>query len=156
MPISLTSANAALQIVSTLGKTLNAARERAQASKDTELKALVNTLYDDFAALKEAVQQVTDENAELRSKNKNTESAPKAEARTVGEAVYYFVGDQGPYCQPCYHNKGQLVMLSTARELFGGLARQCEVCGKTFFEKPRKRERTQVGGSGGPNSWLGG
>ena len=63
MPLPpLTTANAALQIVSTIGKTLNAARERAQASKDTELKALVNALYDDFATLKEAVQRVTDEN----------------------------------------------------------------------------------------------
>jgi hypothetical protein len=67
MPLPpLTTANAALQIVSTIGKTLNAARERAQASKDTELKALVNALYDDFATLKEAVQRVTDENAALR------------------------------------------------------------------------------------------
>jgi len=154
MQISLTSANAALQIVTSLGKTLNAARERAQASKDTELKALVNTLYDDFASLKEVVQRLTDENAELRSKNR--ESTPKPEARRVGDAVYYFVGDQGPYCQPCYHNKNQLVMLSPPRELFGGLGRQCEVCSKTFFEQPRKQGRTQVGGSSGPNSWMGG
>lgn len=67
MPLPpLTTANAALQITSTLGRTLNAARERAQASKDTKLKALVNALYDDFAALKEAVQRVTEENAKLR------------------------------------------------------------------------------------------
>jgi hypothetical protein len=147
----LTSANAALQIVATLGKTLNAARERAKASKDTELKALINTLYDDFATLKEVVQRVTDENTELRSKGR--EKVAKPEPKTVGEAVYLFVGEDGPYCQPCYHNKGELVMLSPARELCGGLARQCEVCAKTFYEKPRKHQRVQAGGSrGGPNS----
>jgi len=67
MPLPpLTTANAALQIVATLAKTLNKARERIQASQDTELKILLNTLYDDFAALKEAVQRVTDENTTLR------------------------------------------------------------------------------------------
>ena len=151
MPM-LTSANAALQILTTLGKTLNAARERAKASKDTELKALINTLYDDFGALKEAVQRVTDENADVRGKSALKAVTP--EPKQVGEAVYYFVGEQGPYCQPCFHNKGQLVMLSPTKELYGGLARQCEVCGKTFFEKPRQHQRGQVRGSGGPNSWM--
>lgn len=147
----ITSANAALQILTILGKTLNAARERAHASKDTELKALINTLYDEFATLKEAVQRVTDENANLRGKSQNP---AKPEQRQVGEAVYYFAGEEGPYCQPCFHNKGQLVMLSPTRELFSGRARQCEVCGKTFYEESCTPQHNQVRGSGGPNSWM--
>jgi hypothetical protein len=67
MPLPpLTTANAALQIVATLSKTLNQVRERIKASQDTELKVLLNALYDDFATLREAVQRVTDENAVLR------------------------------------------------------------------------------------------
>jgi hypothetical protein len=67
MPLPpLTTANAALQMVATLAKTLNKVRERIQASQDAELKILLNKLYDDFATLREAVQRVTDENAALR------------------------------------------------------------------------------------------
>lgn len=69
MPLPpVTTANAALQIVTTLGRTLNQARERIKTSQDTELKILLNALYDDFAALREAVQRVTDENTALRQK----------------------------------------------------------------------------------------
>jgi hypothetical protein len=77
MPLPpLTTANAALQIVATLGKTMNKVRERIQASQDTELKILLNTLYDDFATLKETVQRVTDENAALKNQQR-VPSSPK-------------------------------------------------------------------------------
>jgi hypothetical protein len=70
MPVlmGLTTANAALQILTTVTKTLNATRERAQNSKDTDLKTLINQLYDDVATLKEAVSRLTEENSELRRK----------------------------------------------------------------------------------------
>ena len=105
--MTLTSANAAVQILASAMKALNAAREHSKVSKDTDLKADINTLYDELLALKEAVVRVTDENTELRRAleehvAKQTEVPLKPEVKQVGAVNYYFVGTQGPYCQPCY------------------------------------------------------
>jgi hypothetical protein len=76
MPLPpLTTANAALQMMTTLAKSLHKVRERIQTSQDTELKSLLNALYDDFTVLREAVQRVTDENAQLRQQS--VPSSPK-------------------------------------------------------------------------------
>jgi len=88
------------------------------------------------------------------SQKEDSGDSVKPEQRQVGDTVYYFVGEQGPYCQLCFHNKRQLILLSPTREFFGGLGRRCGVCGETFFEKVRKQEHVQVRGSGGPNSWM--
>jgi hypothetical protein len=38
------------------------------------------------------------------------ERPSEPEIRQVGAVNYYFVGDKGPYCQPCYDVKGKLVL----------------------------------------------
>jgi hypothetical protein len=132
--MSLTSVNAAVQLLLSISKTLNAARERAQATKDATLKDLINTLYDDMLALKEVVQRVTDENARLQQSLLVEKSGP--EIRQVGAENFYFDGDKGPFCVPCYINKTKLSPLSAPQEWNGGLRRRCPVCEKYFYERP--------------------
>lgn len=58
------------------------------------------------------------------------------EIRQVGAVNYYFAGDKGPYCQPCYDEKGKRIFLTPPQEWSGGIRRKCEVCNKFFYEKP--------------------
>jgi hypothetical protein len=72
---------------------LKVVRERAQSSKDTDLKAHISTLYDSVLSLKEALMLVTDENHELRLglQNWNPAAQRGPELRQVG-AVSLFTG----------------------------------------------------------------
>ena len=65
-----------------------------------------------------------------------TAKPPEPEIRQVGAVNYYFVGEKGPYCQPCYDEKGKLIFLTPQQEWNGGIRRKCEVCNKFFYEKP--------------------
>ncbi len=135
--MALTAAVAATQILANAMKALNAARERAQASKDTDLKAIINTLYDEMAGLKEALQRVTDENSELHRRiAQQAGKLPEPEIRQVGAVNYYFVGEKGPYCQACYDSKGKLVALSPPEDWNRGVRRHCVVCKGFFYETP--------------------
>lgn len=62
--------------------------------------------------------------------------SPEPEIRQVGAVNYYFVGDKGPYCQPCYDEKGKRIFLTPPQKWNGGIRRKCEVCNKFFYEKP--------------------
>src|SRR5215470_14027168 len=107
----LSSVNTALQLASKAMTALNAVRERAQRSQDTELKLHISTLYDQLLALKEVIVRTTEENAELRKRAYAEKRRP--ELRRVGIANFYFDGEKGPYCQPCYDcNNGRLAMLT--------------------------------------------
>lgn len=151
--MNLTSANAAVQLLSTASKTLNALRERVKSSNDAELKALVVGFYDQMAALKEAVVRVTDENAELHRKLAKPEPVPHTVQ--AGETLHYYVGDEGPYCQPCYDGKRGLAMLGPQEDFLEGVRRHCALCDQYFYEKRAVHRQRQVGGGGGPLSWMG-
>jgi hypothetical protein len=58
------------------------------------------------------------------------------EIRQVGAVNYYYIGDKGPYCQPCYDEKGKRIFLTPPQEWNGGVRRKCEVCNKYFYEQP--------------------
>lgn len=77
---------------------------------------------------------------------------PEPEIRQVGTTNYYFVGDEGPYCQPCYDLNHKKIRLMPGQDYAGGFGRKCEVCNKVFMEGPRKTplKSTQVRGSGTP------
>ena len=111
---SLSSVNAAVQLVSSAMTALNALRERSQSSQDAELKQYISTLYDELLALKQAVIRVTEENAELRKQVDADKRKP--ELRKVGSANFYFDGEKGPCCQPCYDTKGLLAVLSESEK----------------------------------------
>jgi hypothetical protein len=134
---SLTAAAAAAQILSDTMKALNALRERAQRSKDSDLKDRISTLYDNFLSLKEAILRMAEEITELKRKIVQQEQkAPEPELRQVGAVNYYFLGDKGPYCQPCYDTKQKLFMLTPVEDWNEGLRRQCLVCERYFYERP--------------------
>ncbi len=65
---SVSLAAAATQILSNSLNALKIVRERAQSSKDNDLKGHISTLYDNLLSLKEAVMLVTQENEALKRK----------------------------------------------------------------------------------------
>ena len=155
---SVTLATAAAQVVSNTLAALNAVRERAKSSKDTDLKNHISALYDNVLSLKEVVMRMKDENIELRSRIAELERPPQKqepELRAVGSVNYYFVGDKGPCCQPCYDGKGKLTVLTPAEDWNGGVRRQCTLCGEYFYEKPMDLSPKQIGGRRGPYGWMG-
>ena len=106
--MALTEVAAALGIIEKTSKGLNSVRERAKTSTDTALKENISNLYDDFLDLKAMVLRLTEENADLRRKlTEQADKPQKPTIRQVGETNYYFVGDEGPYCQPCCDDKGE-------------------------------------------------
>jgi hypothetical protein len=138
----LTVAAAAMQILNNALGALKATKERAKGSKDTELKEQISNLYDELLSLKEALMRLGDENDGLRQKIGRIEAAQseKPEARRVGSAVYYYLGEKGPYCQVCYNGKPErLVLLPEAHEWSGGLRRTCALCKTHFYDKPIDR-----------------
>src|SRR5579864_3204145 len=141
--MSLTAANAAIQILAKAMDALNAIGERSRTSKDGELKVHISALYDELLALKETVVRLTDENAELR---RAREAKPEPELRQVGAANFYFVGEKGPYCQKCHDGEGKLVALSPTEPWNGGERRHCTVCGEYYYEKLNSSQPIQVGG----------
>ncbi len=135
----VTTVATATSILSNALNAIKSVRERAQTSKDRELKEEISTLYDNLLSLKEAVMSVADENKELRQRIAELECPPKTmepELRQVGVVNYYFVGDKGPYCQPCYEGKGKLTMLSPPENFSWGIRRRCVLCKEYFYEKP--------------------
>lgn len=142
-PVSL--AVAATQILSNSLSALKIVRERAQASKDNDLKEHISTLYDSLLSLKEALLLVTQENDELKRRISLLEQPPQKqepELRQVGASNFYYVGDNGPFCQPCYDGKGKLTALTPPEPWSGGVRRECVLCHEFFWEKPP--ERTSV------------
>jgi hypothetical protein len=118
-------------------KALDSLREQAKGSKDNALKENISKLYDSLLDLKAAVIRVEEENGELRRKiAQHVERSPKPAIKQVGAVNFYFVGDEGPYCQPCYDGKQKLVALTPPQEWNGGIRRKCELCNKFFYEKP--------------------
>jgi hypothetical protein len=141
--MELTTVGAALELVTKASKALESVRERAKTSTDAALKENISKLYDDFLDLKAIIVRVTEENAALR--RAQVEKPTKPEIRQVGETNYYFVGDQGPYCQKCYDGNGKLLVnLMPRQEYAGGPGRKCEVCGKVFFEERRPLKPTRT------------
>lgn len=155
-PISV--ASFALSLIKTAGEQLNKLRERAQATKDLEIKEHVGNLYDTMNSLKEAFSRLGDENRELKQKLEEQQHPPeKPERKQVGEAVYYFFGDEGPFCQPCYDDKTKRVALTAQQRDEGGTFRRCLVCNHTFYETHVQHSPAyhRFGGSGGEGSWMG-
>jgi hypothetical protein len=146
--MSVTSAAAvAAQILSNTLAISKTVREQAKQSKDTDLKAHISDLYDSVLSLKEAVMLVSDENNELRRRIAELEKPPESpEPRQVGDAIFYFVGEKGPYCQPCFDGKGKLTLLSPVKNWNGGLRRDCSLCGGDFYEKQMNVSAVQLGG----------
>jgi hypothetical protein len=130
-----TATTIAAQVLSNTLAVLKTVREQAQVSKDAELKSRISSLYDSVLELKEAMMMVTDENNQLRHRIAQLEKPPAGpEIKQVGLTNYYFLGEKGPFCQPCYDRTSKLVPLAPRDRYAGGMGRKCEVCNKVFFE----------------------
>lgn len=133
--MELTTVGAALDLVTKASKGLDAVRERAKTASDVGLKENISKLYDDFLDLKAIVLRLTEENLQLRQAiAAQADESPTPEAREVGSTVYYFVGDDGPYCQKCYDLNEKLVRLTARQRYVVGWGRKCEVCDTIFYE----------------------
>jgi len=142
-PISV--ASFALSLTSKATEALNALRERAQRSKDVEIKDQISTLYDIVLQLKEAISRLMDENKELKRQLEQQQLALVAvKIRQVGETNYYFQGDDGPFCQVCYDKDNKLVKLLPSQPWSGGIRTECPVCGEFFYEKTGSKGPKQI------------
>jgi DNA repair exonuclease SbcCD ATPase subunit len=139
----LTITGTAIGILKNTTDALSALRERAQRSKDTDIKEQINALYNNVLSLNEVISRLLDENKALRRQLELQQHPPEApKIRQVGETNYYFKGDEGPFCQPCYDTKNRLVILSPQQHRRSGSTRRdCPVCHQTFYEK---KEHQQV------------
>jgi regulator of replication initiation timing len=138
------SIGTALDLIEKASKALNSLREQAKTSRDAPLKENISNLYDHVLDLKEIVLRIKRENDDLRQENaelkrersQRAEKPLKPEIRQQGKTNYYYVGDDGPYCQPCYDKTGKLVRLTPRDEYIGGIGRTCPVCKEPFIEGP--------------------
>jgi len=151
----LTAVAAATTILANAMKGLDSLREQAKGSKDAALKENISNLYDNLLDLKAAVIRVEEENSGLRHTiAQQAERPPEPEPRQVGNVNYYFVGDKGPYCQPCYDVNHRLALLAPQVEYAGGRGRKCEACKTVFFETTGSPARLQFGGFDDPEEWM--
>ncbi len=143
-PVSVAALS--FQILSKTTEALNALRERAQRSKDIDIKDQINTLYDSVLTLKELVSRLLDENKALHLQFEQQQNPPeKPKIKQVGQTNYYFLGEEGPYCQPCYDGKAKtLVALLPQKRNAGGLCRQCPVCHASFYEESNIQQFSQI------------
>jgi hypothetical protein len=135
--MSLTAVAAATGILTNAMKALDSLREQAKGSKDIGLKENISQLYNELLDLKAAHIRIQEENDELRraiAQTAERQSEPKL--RQQGDVHYYYQGEDGPFCQPCFLAKGKLVRLPAAADFSGGVRRQCPLCNKSFWEQP--------------------
>jgi len=140
--MELTTVGAALEILGKVSKGLDSLRERAKTAKDAALKESISNFWNEFLDLKAIIVRLTEENAELRQKLVKDVQHP--DIRQVGDTNYYFVGDKGPYCQPCYDLQGKLMTLTPRQRYAGGTGRKCEVCQGLFIEIHPQIQRRQI------------
>src|SRR5258708_31977024 len=86
------------------------------------------------------MSRLLDENKELRRQlEQRQHPTQEPKIRQVGETNYYYKGDEGPFCQPCYDvdpKVKRLVALSPQQTTqWGSVRRDCSVCHQTFYEK---------------------
>ena len=150
-PVSV--ASFALSLIKTAGEQLNKLRERAQATKDLEIKEHVGNLYDTMNSIKEAFSRLTDENKRLHGQLEQQSQKPTL--KECGDTVYCFHNNEGPFCPRCYVNKEKLIPLPSPEDWNGGIRRECTLCGEYFYEKRMNSNPIQIGGRrGGPDSWM--
>src|ERR1700730_9103906 len=156
MPDPLSIATTAIALLKSTTDALNALRERAQRSKDVDIKEQIAALYNNVLSRNEVISRLLDENKELKRQLEQQQHPPEApKIRQVGETNYYFKGDEGPFCQPCYDGNSKLVMLSPVEMLMGGnIRRTCPVCRQPFYERTVEPSPARQRFGGGPDEWM--
>jgi hypothetical protein len=155
--MELATAAKALEILNGTWTAIQNVRGRVEVSKDNALKVGYGGLLDDFNRLRVITIKLIEENDRLRGEQ--ISNKPEPEIRQHGNANYYFIGEDGPYCQPCYDGSNHRLVNLTPRQEFGnGMGRRCLVCDETFIEVdvPARATRRSIDYDpySGPDSWM--
>jgi hypothetical protein len=152
-PIS--AAGFVLTLTKSATEAMNALRERAQRSKDLDLKDQISRLYDIVLQLKEVINRQSDEIKRLHGQLEQQSQKPTL--KQVGDTIYCFKDNEGPFCPRCAADREKLIPLLPSENWNGGIRRECTLCGEFFYEKRMNSKPRQIGGArrgGGPNSWM--
>jgi hypothetical protein len=128
-----TTTDRALHVLARTGNTVLNFRQRVMVSKENALKQHYERLVEDFEELRTVVVDLVTENAELR-RVRSASQTPKPVIRHVGRVNYYFVADDGPYCQRCFDQERELHLLTAQQRYAGGTGRNCQRCKTVFIE----------------------
>ena len=72
------------------------------------------------------------------------QSRRRPQLRMAGLSNHYYVGEKGPYCQPCYDKDKRFCFLSPRRSYGRRIGRRCDVCQNTFFEEVKQEQIPHV------------
>jgi RNase P subunit RPR2 len=127
----MSTAVAASQIISEALKALNAVREHAKTSKDSDLKEHISTLYDNLLSVKEAVLRLTEENTDLKRQIEEKQSI----RRDSLSGLIYKGDDPAPLCPKCYQTQNKSIHLDLPfrNQITGRVSRFCRACGQTYY-----------------------
>jgi hypothetical protein len=128
--MDLTTAATASRIIADALKALNAVRERAKTSKDSQLKDQIAVLYDNLLSAKEAVLRLTEENSDLKRRLEEKDSL-----RRDPKSGLIYVGDPSPLCPKCYQMDKKSVHLDPpyTNPMSGTVSRYCRVCHEEYW-----------------------
>lgn len=131
MPEPISSATAALTVLSSALKITERLRDLVGQSKDFKLNQAVADLNLTLVDLKEQIVDLRKENLELKARlevdTKAAELRPQLEMRHDGS--YWFKDEpqdhpKGPFCSKCFDSDGRLSLMTH----FAGM-RVCRACG---------------------------
>lgn len=138
----LALAQLAITVLTKSTEALTGLRERAQRSKDLDIKDGINALYDHNLKLKDVVSRLFDEISALKRQLEQQRNPP--EIRQIGASFYYYIGGKGPYCTPCLDEKNKPILLTPPHQKeSGAVFRRCLVCNNVFYEQlDRPRDKS--------------
>jgi hypothetical protein len=127
-PLTLGLASTAVSLVNGTIGLLKEAREAAKRSDDHDLKDKLSDVYDSVLELKDTINNLREENAELRKQLNSKETLKwNSEMR-----VYVADGDPDPYCPICLDRDGKQMRLHP--QFSNGVVwiYDCKVCKNHF------------------------
>jgi len=104
--------------------TYKALRTLLDKIKDIEIKNLILEMNEQLLSMKESALELKNENMNLKEEiNKLIIASDK---KLIFRDGGYYDGDTGPYCQTCYDNGKQLVLMSDAPGICSYWCHKCD------------------------------
>jgi uncharacterized small protein (DUF1192 family) len=127
-PLTLGLASTAVSLVNGTIGLLKEAREAAKRSDDHDLKDKLSDVYDSVLELKETINNLREENAELKKQLSSKETLKWDSSKRV----YFAESDPDPFCPICLDQKSLQVRLHP--QFSNGVVWKydCKVC-KNYF-----------------------
>lgn len=129
-PLTIGLASTAVSLVNGTIGLLKEARESAKRSDDHDLKDKLSDVFDSVLELKEVIDNLRDENDELRKRIK-TRAALTWDSK---QKVYLAEGDSDPFCPACLDLNGSAIRLQPAPSYGNNVLckYECKVCKNGF------------------------